>query len=227
MAVTRARATPKSKVRLPGAARWRRRKTARPGEILEAAVACFAERGFAATRLDDVAARAGVTKGTLYLYFSGKEELFKAVVRHWITANIARAETAVAGATATTPELLTQLVTNWLEIFTTTPAGAIPKLIIAEAGNFPELARFYYDEVVMRGTRLVGGLLRRGIERGEFDPALDLDPVVFCIISPILMNALWRHSLAPYAPRVIDRERFARSLLALLLDGLRRKGTSR
>lgn len=209
------------------AARWRRRKNARPGEILEAAVACFAERGFAATRLDDVAARAGVTKGTLYLYFSGKEELFKAVVRHWITANIAHAETAVAGATATTPELLTQLVTNWLEIFATTPAGALPKLIIAEAGNFPELARFYHDEVVTRGTRLVGGLLRRGIERGEFDAALDLDPVVFCIISPILMNALWRHSLAPYAPRVIDGERLARTHLALLLDGLRRKGTSR
>lgn len=208
-------------------ARWRRRKDARPGEILDAAVACFAERGFAATRLDDVAARAGVTKGTLYLYFSGKEELFKAVVRHWITANIARAETAVAEATATTPQLLTQLVTRWLEIFTTTPAGAIPKLIIAEAGNFPELARFYHDEVVTRGIRLIGGLLRRGIERGEFDAALDLDSTVFCIISPILMNALWRHSLAPYAPQEIDRERFARTYLALLFDGLRRKGTSR
>src|SRR3954462_9440261 len=75
-------------------ARWRRRKEARPGEILDAALDCFAERGFAATRLEDVAARAGVTKGTAYLYYASKEDLFKAVVRGYLVPVIASLEAA-------------------------------------------------------------------------------------------------------------------------------------
>src|SRR2546430_11962234 len=77
--------------------RWRRRKDDRPAEILSAALDCFAERGFAATRLDDIAARAGVSKGTLYLYFPGKEELFKALVREELLPNVERLEAAAAG----------------------------------------------------------------------------------------------------------------------------------
>src|SRR5262252_7462295 len=93
--------------------RWRRRKTARPAEILDAALAAFAERGFAATRLDDVAARAGITKGTLYLYFSSKEELFKAVVRQQLVPNIERAEAMVAGSAAPSFDLLEELVRSF------------------------------------------------------------------------------------------------------------------
>src|SRR5580692_1640777 len=109
--------------------RWRRRKDARPGEIVAASLACFAERGFAATRLEDVAKCAGVTKGTLYLYFPNKEELFKAVVRQTIVANIATSETIVEESSEPAPVLLEQLVTRLSES-TETPAGAIPKIII-------------------------------------------------------------------------------------------------
>src|SRR5689334_19895810 len=129
------------------AARWRRRKTARPGEIVGAALACFAEYGFAATRLDDVARRAGVTKGTLYLYFPTKEELFKAVVRQTIVPNIARGEAMVDEGAESAPAALARLVAAWAEM-TGTPAGAIPKIVLAESGNFPDIARFYFEEVV-------------------------------------------------------------------------------
>jgi hypothetical protein len=99
--------------------------------------------------------------------------------------------------------------------------GTIPKLVIAEAGNFPELARFYLDEVVHRGLGLIGTILRRGIERGEFRP-VDVDRTVFCVIAPMLIAALWKNSLEPYgkAPP-LDVEALARAHLDLLLQGLK------
>jgi AcrR family transcriptional regulator len=200
------------------AARWRRRKDARPGEILAAALACFTERGFAATRLEDVAARAGVTKGTLYLYFANKEELFKAVVRQTIVANIVRAEEFIAESAEPAPVLLERVLQRWSETITT-PAGAIPKLVIAEAGNFPDLARFYLEEVTHRGQRLFRRLLRGGIKRGEFRP-VDVDGTVFCIIGPIIMAMLWRHSLEQHDSSAVDVKALCRAHLQLLLRAL-------
>src|SRR5579862_507626 len=130
--------------------RWRRRKEARPAEILEAALASFKERGFAATRLEDVAARAGVTKGTIYLYYPSKEELFKAVVRGELLPNIERLEASLSGPGPVAP-LLERLFTTWATEFVPSPVSVLPKLVIAEAGNFPELARFYLETVVQRG----------------------------------------------------------------------------
>ncbi len=149
------------------ALRWRRRKEARPKEILAAALALFAERGFAATRLDDVALRAGVTKGTLYLYFPNKEELFEAVVRQALVPNLERGEALLDEADEPAALLLERLMRSWAEL-ALSPAGAIPKIIISEAGNFPELARFYREEVVDRGIGLMRRVLRLGVERGEF-----------------------------------------------------------
>src|ERR1700757_1534180 len=112
--------------------RWRRRKDARPAEILTAALDCFAERGFAATRLDDVARRAGVTKGTLYLYFDSKEELFKAVVRRALLPNIGGLEVITGKETEPASLLLERLMNNFAEIVSS-PVSAIPKLVLAEA----------------------------------------------------------------------------------------------
>lgn len=202
----------------PAALRWRRRKEDRPGEILGAALACFAERGFAATRLDDVAQRAGVTKGTLYLYFRNKEELFKAVVRQQIVPNIERGETLIGNAAEPAARLLERLLRGWVEL-ARSPAGAIPKIVLGEAGNFPDLARFYREEVVERALALMRRVLRRGIERGEFR-ALDLDNTVRCIVAPLLLAMLWRHSLGRDAPDAFDPEALCRTHLRLLLDGL-------
>src|SRR5262249_56109006 len=122
---------------------WRRRKEAGPAEILAAALACFKERGFTATRLEDVAAKAGVTKGTIYLYYPSKEELFKAVVRGELVPNIERLEAAILDAPVPAAALLEQLCTSWVEHIVCSPISIIPKLVIAEAGKFPHLARFY------------------------------------------------------------------------------------
>ena len=203
----------------PTEPRWRRRKEARPQEIIAAALASFAARGFAATRLDDIAARAGVTRGTLYLYFSSKEELFKAVVRQFLFPIFAQREEMLAAATGPTPDLLAKFILSFPSAIGGSPVSAIPKLVLSEAGNFPDLARFYVDEVLRRGRRLVRGLLRRGIERGEFRK-VDVDQVFYCVVAPLLVTMLWRHSLAPYDNDGPDLPALCRAHVDLLLHGL-------
>ena len=198
--------------------RWRRRKDARPSEILNAALACFTERGFAATRLEDVARRAGVTKGTLYLYFRNKEDLFEAVVRQSLVPYIEGLEAAVGDASEPASVLLRRLMAGWPEVISS-PASAIPKLVIAEAGNFPELARFYLNEVVYRSMAVVRQVIRTGIERGEFR-AVELDSAVTCVIAPVIFAMLWRHSLGRYEPAGRDSQTLCDTHLLLLLDGL-------
>jgi len=200
-------------------ARWRRRKEARPGEILDAALDCFAERGFAATRLEDVAARAGVTKGTAYLYFKSKEELFQAVVRAFAVPAVEHLE-AVAGEPGSTPERLERVVTAWVEGVYGGRIGALPKLMVAEAGNFPDLARFYLDEVVHRVLRLIRGILRLGIDRGEVRE-VDVEQAAFCVIAPLLAANLLKHSLGREGSLPIDAAALARCHVDLLLRGLR------
>jgi AcrR family transcriptional regulator len=207
------------------AQRWRRRKDARPGEILSAALTCFAERGFAATRLDDVAHNAGLTKGTLYLYFPNKEELFKAVVAQALVPNLERGEALLGKADAEGIEaqpaatLLAQLLRGWAEL-AGSPAGAIPKIVVSEAGNFPDLARFYREQVVDRGMALLRRVLRLGIARGEFR-AVDIDDTVRCIVAPLLLAMLWRHSLGRHEPAGFDPDALCQTHLQLLLDGLK------
>jgi AcrR family transcriptional regulator len=198
--------------------RWRRRKEARPDEILAAALESFAERGFAATRLDDVAARAGISKGTLYLYFKGKEELFEAVVRARLLPNLERLEALVRTFEGPSGPLLERLLLTMADVMGS-QVGAIPKLVIAEAGNFPDLARFYLDEVVRRGLRLIGTILRRGIERGEFR-TVDVDHAVFCVIAPMLVAALWKNSLEPHDEAPLDAHALARAQVDLLRRAL-------
>lgn len=173
--------------------RWRRRKDARPQEIVAAAMEVFAERGFAAARLEEVAARAGVSKGTLYLYFPSKEELFKAVIRAAILPNLQQAEALVASAGGPCFPVLERLLRMVARLIATTRMAVIPRLVIAEAGNFPELAAFYHREVIRRGFGVLGGLLRRGMESGEFRP-MELEPSVRLIVAPLLMSAVWRTS---------------------------------
>lgn len=200
----------------------RRRKEARPREILHAALEIFTEKGFAAARLDDVAQRAGVSKGTLYLYFSSKEELLKAVVRTALIPNIARAERAAARHAGGSAELLRLLFELAARRVSRSRLSAIPKLVLAEASNFPDLAKFYLDEVIARGFALLGGIVRRGIERGEFRP-VDVENTARLLVAPLLFLALWRHSFAKVAPAPLDAAAYCRSHLDLTLHGLLRE----
>ena len=198
--------------------RWRRRKDSRPGEILEAALDCFAERGFAATRLDDVAARAGVTKGTAYLYFKSKEELFKAVVSGYLVPTIEQFE-AAAREQGPVSEILRSIATLFFEKVYNTRFSALPKLVISESSNFPELARFYLDEVIDRVRRLLAVLIRRGIASGEFRE-VDVEHTIYCMVAPLVFSALWKHSLGPYDAKPLDAAALAHCHFELLLSGL-------
>src|SRR3954463_15690926 len=144
-----------------------RRKHARPGEIVAAALASFADRGYAATKLEDVAAAAGISKGTIYLYFQTKEELFRAVVRQAVLPNLEAAEAQFASHEGSCAELLRALAQRFLHLLDS-DLTAVPKLVIAESGNFPAIAQFYADTVLRRAFALVEGILTRGMERGEF-----------------------------------------------------------
>lgn len=200
------------------AARWRRRKDARPGEIGAAALECFAERGFAAASLDDIAARAGVTKGTLYLYFPNKKALFKAVVRHALVPQVAAFEAQMAK-DAPASRQLEQIISVWPEIIAAPHLGVIPKLMIAEAGNFPDLAQFYLREVIGRARRLIVGILRRGMARGEFR-RLDPRSAFFSLIGPLLLAVLWRHSFEPQDDAPLDVAALCRTHAAIVIGGL-------
>ncbi|MFZ6758689.1 TetR/AcrR family transcriptional regulator [Undibacterium sp. Ji50W] len=173
--------------------KWERRKDARPQELLAAALDLFVERGFAATRLDDVARTAGVSKGTLYLYFSSKEELFKAVVRESIVPLIGAAEDAIGQFNGSSDELFRLITHTWWDNVGKTKLSGLPKLMMAEAGNFPELARFYQEEVVDRGENLMTIVLRRGMERGEFRQ-VDLEIDTRILTAPVIMMMMWKHS---------------------------------
>lgn len=171
--------------------RWRRLPEERPQQIIEAALTIFGERGLASARLEDIAKRAGLSKGTIYLYFPNKEELFREVVRHTIVAQIERAERELAAATTqSATETLEQFVHGYWRFLRSPKFAALFRLIHAELGNFPDLARFYASEVVERWRRLVTGILERGIRAGEFR---DIDPEVAArMLSPmLLMHAMW------------------------------------
>lgn len=200
--------------------RWTRRKDARPAELLAAALDLFVDRGFAATRLDDVARRAGVSKGTLYLYFESKEELFKAVIRGGLVPAIERGERMVDEHTGSLAELLEKIILGWWQEVGNSQLGGIPKLMFAEAKNFPELARFYYQEVISRGYRLLGRVLDEGQRRGEF-ALVETDHATRIVLAPLVFLLLWRHSFDVCDARRIDPETYLRLHMSLILDGLR------
>jgi AcrR family transcriptional regulator len=196
----------------------RRRKDARPSELTAAALALFVEKGFAGTRLDDVAARAGVSKGTLYLYFDGKEALFKAVIEDGMVAALATAEQRLLNFQGTSTDLLHELLFGWWERIGSTPIAGVTKLIASESSNFPEVAQYYHDQVIARGRALLRRALQRGIASGEFRP-LDVEAAVDVIMAPLLMLAISRFSLR-FCGQASTPEAFLATHLELLLRGL-------
>jgi len=198
--------------------RWERRKEARPAEIVAAALQLFSDRGFAATRLEDVATVAGVSKGTVYLYFESKEQLFEAVVREAVTPNIARAEALVDAFEGPTPDLLRALFGFLAEVLET-PITGVMKLIVSESGNFPQLARMYAYLVLRRAFALMRRILERGVARGEFRP-LDVEATVPLVISPIVLLGVWKHSFGLHTDLALDRRRVLEAHCEILLRGL-------
>ncbi len=171
--------------------RWRRRKDARPGEILEAALSVFAEKGFAAAKLAEIARRAGVSKAALYLYFETKEDLFRAVARTLVAPNLTTMAAAFEASEPPFSELAPALLAGAAGLLGDGRAISIVRMVMAESGNFPDLARIWRDDVVEQVLALVAGLIARAQARGEVvagDPRL----FAFSLMGPLVMGGLFR-----------------------------------
>ena len=199
--------------------RWQRRKDARPEELVAAALEVFVERGYEGTTLADVARRAGVTKGTIYLYFENKEALFKAVVRQTIVPVIAQGEALARSFTGSARDLLEQLVREYWRLVGETALAGIPKLMMAEAATFPELTRFYYDEVVARGHRLMAGVIERGVKNGEFRP-VDVMLAAKLAMSPLMHATVVRRAFASCMPEGFNVQNYLDTHIDLYLHGI-------
>jgi AcrR family transcriptional regulator len=202
----------------------RRRKEARPQELLEAALALFVEKGFAATRAEEVAQRAGVSKGTLYLYYPSKEELLKAVIREHLSARIAAGAVLAEQHRGPMAPLLREVFSHWWQSVIDSPTSGVFKLIITEVRNFPDIADFYHCEVIEPGERLIGNIVQRGIDSGEFE-RMDVAAVVHSLVLPMVMVCLHKHSLGACSGHVdrLDTTSFIRAHIDLVIRGLMRQ----
>ena len=185
------------------APRWRRRKTARPSEIVTAALEVFAERGFAAAKLEDIAARAGISKGALYLYFDTKDELFRAVVQETVAPNIEAARAMAEAFPGRFADLAPLLLGRVAQLAATTGLPAVAKMVIGESRNFPDLARVWHDTVVSQAIGLLTGLVARAQAKGEVGPG---DPRLHAIslMGPMVVAILWREVFVPVGAEPID-----------------------
>ena len=200
-------------------ARWRRRKEARPQEILEAALAVFAEKGFSAARMEDISQRAGVTKGTIYLYFDSKEALFKALVRESLAPTIRGVIEQVRAYQGSSRDLLVLVLTTVGTFIRTSDRVVLPKIVIAEAGNFPELVRFYREEIIDKGLGMLERVIARGIARGEFRKMEPRHVARLCM-APILFAAMWRATFAHLDAQPYDYEGLISTHIDTLLRGI-------
>jgi AcrR family transcriptional regulator len=198
-----------------------RRKEARPGELLDAALDLFVEKGFSATRVEEVAARAGVSKGTLFLYFPSKEDLFKAVVRENIANKFPTWQEEFVTFEGSSADMLRYAMTSWWERIGKTRASGITKLVMSEAQNFPEIAEFYQEEVIKPGNAMIHRILERGVQSGEFRE-LDLEQAVHIIVAPMIFLMMWKHSMGACAAsaKIVDPEQFIHMQVDVLLHGM-------
>jgi TetR/AcrR family transcriptional regulator len=198
-----------------------RRKQDRPGELLESALDLFVEKGFAATRAEEVAMRAGVSKGTLFLYFPSKEELFKAVVMENVARPVAQGIAEAENFAGSSGELLTWMMLEWWRRYGATKASGISKLMMSEASNFPELADFFRSNVILPAQTLVRFVLQRGIARGEFR-AIDVDNTIYSVMAPLIFLVMEKHSKGACkdAKPSINPEQFITHHADLLVRGM-------
>jgi len=199
-----------------------RRKEARPAELTAAALDLFVECGFAATKLDDIAARAGVSKGTLYLYFASKEELFKSVIQQGCMPVLEQGEEMLAQEQADPSVLLQAMLMRWWELIGATHLAGITKLMISEAGNFPEVAQYYYENIIIPGRGLIRQVLERGVASKQFCVG-DMESTIDIIMAPMMMLTIWRYSQVPSDCGKQDPVIYLRTHIDLLLNGLKVK----
>ena len=203
--------------------RWKRRKDVRPQEIVQSALQLFVQQGYSATKVEQVARLAGVTPGTLYVYFENKEALLKAVVDSAMGPVFASATRQLHNFQGSASEMVTELIWQWWSNVGEGSFSGIPKLIIAEAQNYPEMAKVYVTEVQEKGRASAKQILDYGVQKGEF--AIDNTEVMArLILSPMQFMSIYNHSLSDYDPNPIHMETFLDHLITWVLKGIVKKG---
>lgn len=198
---------------------WQRRAAERPREIVAAALEVFAEKGFAGAKLDEIARRAGISKGALYLYFETKEEIFRAVVREAVAPNIEAVRLSIPGPDRPFAETAPEFLARFAAVAMEKPIGAVAKMVIGESRNFPELAKVWHDDVVSRAFAILAGMIERGQAAGEVragDPRL----YAFSLMGPMVLGILWCETLTPAGGMAIDLAALARQHCETVLRGM-------
>lgn len=199
--------------------KWQRRAEDRPREICAAALEVFAEKGFAAAKLDEIAKRAGVSKGTLYLYFKDKEQLFRAVVRDAVVPNVERLRGDLIQTGLPFGDLVRLFLTQFVAVTERVPVGAVAKMVISESRNFPELAKVWHDEVVSKALGTMTALIEMAQAKGEVR-AGDARLHTFTLMGPMLMGIIYREVLEPIGGEPLDIATLALQHADTVLDGL-------
>ena len=199
--------------------RWQRRAEDRPREICAAALQVFAEKGFASAKLEEIAKRAGVSKGTLYLYFKDKEELFRAVVRDTVVPNVDRLRDGLIQTGLPFGELIRLFMARFVEVTNRVPIGAVAKMVISESRNFPKLAKVWHDEVVFKGLGTLTALIEMAQAKGEVKGG-DARHHAFSLMGPMLMGVIYRETLEPIGGEPLDLGALMRQHAETVLTGL-------
>ena len=202
---------------------FRRRKDARPGEIAAAALELFTEKGFAATRLDDIACRAGVCKGTLYLYFHDKEALFRSAVEAAMAPALEAAEAIAADTSKPLPERLREFIFGWWHMVGSQPMGGVPKLLVAESQNFPDIASWFHENIIGRANGAMVRILDSCIARGEIRP-MDTATAARIVFSPMFAYLLWSRAFSACMDDLPEPEVFLSQAIDILALGLAVRG---
>ncbi len=195
----------------------RRRKTARPAEIVVAAFASFIEHGYAGTKLDEVAKRAGIAKGTVYLYFDTKQDLFEAVIRKEVSSVIGDVEAMVEAYEGPSEDLLRQIITHAYSTLVLSDTRYLMRIIIGEGQQFPELRKLYYESSIKQAMALIRKVMQRGLDRGEFrEGPMTTNPQL--LMSPCIMAAIWSTTFDAFEP--LDIDHYMAGHIDLMLNGL-------
>ncbi len=193
--------------------RFQRRKEDRPQEITEAAFSVFAEKGYAATTVAEVAERAGVSKGLTYLYFRTKEELFKAVIKSVVIRRVDALVEAVETTELSSEEFIRGPLLDFMKQVPGSPVAIVIRLLISEGQRHPDLVDFYWENVVSKGLTQIGRLIGRGVERGEFrDTAVTELPQL--VMAPMMLSMIWR---ILFTTRDLDTDKLISTQIDMLL----------
>ena len=199
--------------------KWQRRKDDRPDEILAAALGLFVRKGFVSTTMDDIAKKAGVSKGTVYLYFPSKDSLFKTIVHELMVPKIAEVEVFIAAYEGSQSELLKLVISKWWTTVNSSGLAGIPKLILTEADKFPALTKLYVKEVIHRIQIILVTIINTGIQSKEFRRT---DPVLSArvIMSSLVYFSIWHITLKKYDQKDLTVENLIEQQIEIILNGI-------